>query len=97
MLVHTDDLGGMNDGDAQCLKIHIAKLRMDLLLIADQHNLAVKFLCCVHRAAYNLLGCKISAHRIDRYTHPALPSPNFYYCCKDTTINFARKTSLSSR
>ena len=76
MLIHTDNLGGMNDRDAERLSIYTAELRMDLLLIADQHDLAVKFLCRLHRALHNLLRCEIAAHCIDRYTHPALPSPS---------------------
>jgi len=66
----------MNDRDAQSLEIHTAKLRANLLLIANQHNLAVVLLRRVHRALHNLLRCEIAAHCIDRYTHPALPSPS---------------------
>ena len=99
MLVHTDDLARVYDGDAQRFDVHAVQFGANLLLVADENDLTVVLLRRVDRAPDNLPGRKISAHRIDRYIHPALPSPmrQFRHLSSETTINFARKTSLSPR
>ena len=98
MLIHPDYLGGMYNGDAQSRSVLTVKLRTNLLLVTDQHNLTVIFLCGSHRSLHDLPRCKVSTHRVNRYTHPALPSSMpIPHRWRDTTINLARKTSLSSR
>ena len=74
-LVHTDHIRRMNDGNVQGIRIRSAQLRANLCLIADQYDLAVVFLRRINGPADNLLRRKIAAHRINCYTHPALPSP----------------------
>ena len=61
--------------DEQGIRIRSAQLRANLCLIADQYDLAVVFLRRINCPADNLLRRKIAAHRINCYTHPALPSP----------------------
>ena len=65
----------MNDGDVQGIRIRSAQLRANLCLIADKYDLSVIFLRRINGSADNLLRRKIAAHRINCYTHPALPSP----------------------
>jgi hypothetical protein len=69
VLVHLDDLAGMDDGERQAGCIVLAQLRLDSSLLADQDNLCLQSAGCLNGTIHNNRRGVIAAHGINHDLH----------------------------